>query len=214
MGQPVTSEQDIPPPTVTAQRRCSMIPKENSEAYQSFQSAMKFSMTLNDYLHGEVQRIETESREAAIQLLSLIHTFGLLTVVWAFESFLTTRCIERFPEREEHWRDKAGWEEMLEQLIPPNMDIEQWRARIESCNPRLYFKARNLWCHGVGMRQAVQEKNRPALEEVSEIPDELADIYTDDTNYYQDSEGRLWVRRKLWRGCAGSGLPPLAEACG
>lgn len=195
--------------------------KANSRAYKRFQSAMEFSMESNTHLWPEVRRVSGVSRRTGDRLLSLFHTFGVLTAVWAFECFLTERCMERDqargrPQRRQYWRKKE-WRHKLKRLRPETVPPDAWDRTIQHYTPEMYFKARNLWCHGVGMPDAVKPRNQPGASEVSTVPDPLdpqsADSkQPDEANYYKDTEGRLWAKRKLWVGCANA-LKALVREC-
>jgi len=198
-----------------------MLTKTGSKAYRRLLSAMEFSMEPNTYLWQEVRRVADISRPVADRLLSLFHTFGVLTAVWAFESFLTERCMEKDEadgrrKRSEHWRKRKWWEK-LQHLRPDSLTPDAWQRRLCHYTPVIYFRARNLWCHGVGMADAVKPENQPDATDVSAVPDNLdpqsADPnQADEANYYRDREGRLWAKRKLWVGCSPA-LKALAKEC-
>jgi len=194
-----------------------MSSKTSSEGYKRFQSAMEFSMELNTRLWPGVRRIAGVSHHAGNRLLSLFHTFGVLTAVWAFECFLTERCMERdlasgCQKGLEYWQGRK-WREKLKYLRPEDLTCEAWERTLERYTPDIYFKTRNLWCHGVGMADAVKPENQPDASEVSTMPDPLDPQSTlDAANYYKDTEGRLWAKRKLWGGCVNA-LKALVEKC-
>jgi len=178
-------------------------------------------MEPNKRLWPELRRIAKVSRPSADRLLSLFHTFGVLTAVWAFECFLTERCTERDEsngrrKRPQYWRKKK-WQDKVKHLRPDNMAPEAWEGTVQHYTPEMYFRTRNLWCHGTGMPDAVKPKNQPDASEVSTTPDALDpegdhSRKLDEANYYQDAEGRLWAKRKLWVGCANA-LKALAGEC-
>jgi hypothetical protein len=189
----------------------------------NFEAAKEFSMSPNTYLWQDIRRVASDvSREGADELLSLIHTFGLLVMVWAFEAFLTERCLELAGDLAEPLVDRCGtpisledasWRRKLRALAPRHRTPNEWESYIKQhYTPEMYFRARQLWTHATGLARAVRPENRPCPEEISTTPDPLDDLPGGEENYYADSQGRLWVRRKLWRGCVNA-LSAIVSEC-
>jgi len=194
-----------------------------SQARERFEAAKEFSMSPNTYLWQDIRRIASEvSKEGADELLSLIHTFGLLVMVWAFEAFLTERCRELAGDLAEPLVDRrkmpvspeaASWSMKLRALSPRHRTADEWESYVKQhYSPEIYFRARHLWTHGAGLPQAVRPENRPVSDEISTTPDPLDDIAAGEENYYRNDRGRLWVKRKLWRGCV-SALSAVVSEC-
>jgi len=126
-----------------------------SQARDRFEAAKEFSISFNTHFWQEIRRIGKERRkDTADQLLSLIHTFGLLVVVWAYEAFLTERCQELAqrlaePLAEKHGKplpaEESSPRRNLRCLGPQCRTPDDWETYVNHhYKPEMYFKARHL----------------------------------------------------------------------
>jgi hypothetical protein len=174
-----------------------MATARSRSAKQRFENAVRFSTALNEMLSA-LSILAQLSPDQERLIMRLTHTFMLLVTVGASDAFATERCeeVRAWPLSAKGKAvppNRASFREKLYALRPASVPADAWTARVDDAY-ELYYKARTLWIHGAGLPGAVRDR-----------PGDLS-------LFDQDSDGRCWVNRNLWSGCAGA-LTGLAEDC-
>ena len=172
-----------------------------SPARQGFDDVLRFSTGLNETLSA-FSVPDQLPPELELRVMRQTRTFMLLITVGAFDAFTTERCQElRIRPAPLGGSSKgrplsphrASFREKLYALRDRLVPADAWAARVEDAY-EIYYNARTLWIHGVGLPSAVGDRPRNL------------------SVFEQDSDGRYWVSEQLWSGCVGA-LRGLADDC-